>query len=116
MKPVLPKKMMVMVPVMVIVFVFTCLCLNQVVYGQQSGLEKAVEAGKVLTGQKTTEAKIPEKDQANMNKALRALNTAKAELKQATAYKGPHRVKAMDLIDKAVEEVNLAIESTKTKK
>lgn len=115
MKPVLPKKMMVIVPLVVIVFAFTCLGLNQVVYGQQSGLEKAVEVGKVLTGEKTPEAKIPEKDQANMKKALRALNTAKAELQEATAYKGPHRVKAMDSIDKAVEEVNLAIESTKTK-
>ena len=115
MKPVFRQKIMVLVPVMVIVFAFTCLGLNQVVYGQ-SALEKAVEAGKVLTGEKTPEAVIPEKDKANMKKALRALNTAKAELKEATAYKGRHRVKAMDLIDQAVEEVNLAIEDAKTKR
>jgi hypothetical protein len=116
MKPVFREKMMVLVPVMVIVFAFTCLGLNQVVYAQQSVLEKAVEAGKVMTGEKTPETVIPEKDQMNMKKALRALNTAKAELREATAYKGRNRVKAMDLIDQAVEEVNQAIENAKTRK
>ncbi|MFP3869096.1 MAG: hypothetical protein ACLFUU_13255 [Desulfobacteraceae bacterium] len=116
MKSVFREKMMALVPVMVIVFAFTCLGLSQVVYGQQTGLEKAVEVGKILTGEKTQEVVIPEKDQLHMKKALRALNTAKAELKEATAYKGSHRVRAMDLIDQAVEEANLAIEETETKK
>lgn len=46
---------------------------------------------------------------ANMTAALRSLNSAKVSLEKATANKGGHRVKAINLIRQAIAEVNAGI-------
>jgi hypothetical protein len=45
-----------------------------------------------------------------MTAALSSLETAKAELEKATADKGGHRVKAIELINSAIDEVRKGIE------
>lgn len=52
--------------------------------------------------------------QPMMKKALSTLNTAKSQLQKATADKGGHRVKAIDLIDQAVREVQAGIDYDNT--
>ena len=47
--------------------------------------------------------------QPNMKEALEHLEKAKASLKNATADKGGHRAKAIDLVDKAIEQVEKGI-------
>ena len=47
--------------------------------------------------------------QPHMNNALRALQNAKAELQEALADKGGHRVNAINLINQAIGEVNAGI-------
>ncbi len=42
--------------------------------------------------------------QPNMKEALEHLQKAKESLKKATADKGGHRVKAIELVDKAIEQ------------
>jgi len=48
--------------------------------------------------------------QPHMTAALSSLETAKAELEKATADKGGHRVKAIELINSAIDEVKKGIE------
>jgi hypothetical protein len=50
-----------------------------------------------------------------MTAALGSLETAKAELEKAIADKGGHRVKAIELITQAIEEVKKGIEAGKKK-
>lgn len=50
-------------------------------------------------------------NQPNMKAALASLNEAKQHLKQATTGKGGHRVKAIELIDEAIEEVRKGIQA-----
>lgn len=45
--------------------------------------------------------------QPHMDKALELLRGAKSQLQQANANKGGHRKKAMELIDRAIQEVRL---------
>ncbi len=45
--------------------------------------------------------------QPHMDKALDFLRSARSELNQATPNKGGHRVKAINLINQAIEEVRL---------
>ena len=47
--------------------------------------------------------------QPHMLAALDALRTARSELQSAMANKGGHRVKAIALIDQAIEETNAGI-------
>ena len=47
--------------------------------------------------------------QPHMVAALDALRTARSELQSALANKGGHRVKAIALIDQAIEETNAGI-------
>jgi hypothetical protein len=47
--------------------------------------------------------------QPHMYAALDALRTARSELQAALANKGGHRVKAIALIDQAIEETNAGI-------
>jgi hypothetical protein len=47
--------------------------------------------------------------QGHMLNALSALNTARDELNQASHNKGGHRVKAIALINQAIEQVNAGI-------
>ena len=42
-----------------------------------------------------------------MDRALEYLRAARAELNQATPNKGGHRVKAINLIDEAIEQVRI---------
>jgi outer membrane lipoprotein-sorting protein len=51
--------------------------------------------------------------QPHMTAALSSLESAKAELDKATADKGGHRVKAIELINQAMEEVRKGIEFAK---
>lgn len=48
--------------------------------------------------------------QPNMKEALEHLEKAKASLKAATADKGGHRVKALELVEKAIEQTQKGIE------
>jgi hypothetical protein len=48
-------------------------------------------------------------DQPHMQAALDLLKDAKTNLASATDDKGGHRVKAMEYVDKAIDEVNLGI-------
>ena len=48
--------------------------------------------------------------QPHMEEALRALQQAKFQLEKAAHNKGGHRVKAIQLIDQAMEEVRLGME------
>ena len=47
--------------------------------------------------------------QPHMEAALNALLTAQSELKVAEHNKGGHRAKALDLVDRAIGQVRLAI-------
>jgi len=50
-------------------------------------------------------------DQPNMRAALDELNKARKNLENGTSDKGGHRAKAMDLIDRALVQVNLGIDA-----
>jgi hypothetical protein len=50
-------------------------------------------------------------DQPHMFNALRALQNARHELEVATADKGGHRVQAINLIDQAINQVQLGIDA-----
>ncbi|HEX3146412.1 MAG TPA: hypothetical protein VHQ64_20725 [Pyrinomonadaceae bacterium] len=50
-------------------------------------------------------------DQPHMQAALDALRSAQTNLEKATADKGGHRAKAMDLVKQAIDEVKLGIEA-----
>lgn len=52
--------------------------------------------------------------QPMMKKALASLKAAKGQLSKATADKGGHRVKAMELVDQAISEVQLGIDFDNT--
>ena len=54
--------------------------------------------------------------QGNMKSAVKHLEKAKASLKKAKANKGGHRVKAIKLIDQAINAVNAGIEHRKANK
>ncbi|MBX3581352.1 MAG: hypothetical protein KF810_05620 [Rhizobiaceae bacterium] len=48
--------------------------------------------------------------QGNMERALSSLYDSLASLREASSNKGGHRIKAMDLIQQAIAEVNAGIE------
>jgi hypothetical protein len=52
-------------------------------------------------------------DQPHMQAALDALRSAQTNLDKATADKGGHRAKAMDLVKQAIDEVKLGIEAAR---
>lgn len=52
-------------------------------------------------------------DQPHMQAALDALNNARGNLNQATADKGGHRAKAIELVRAAIDEVNLGIQAAR---
>ena len=49
--------------------------------------------------------------QPHMQNALKSLNTAKTELQSATPDKGGHRVKAIGLVNSAIDEVQKGIKA-----
>ena len=67
----------------------------------------ALLGGVFLAGQVTA-------DQPHMHKALAQLQGARAELNMAIADKGGHRVKAIELVDQAIAEVQAGIEYDRT--
>ncbi len=48
-------------------------------------------------------------DQPHMKAALDALQTAKSELQQAEADKGGHRVKAIEAVDRAINQTRMGL-------
>jgi hypothetical protein len=50
-------------------------------------------------------------NQPNMKAALASLNEAKQSLEKASSGKGGHRVKAIELIDEAIEQVKKGIKA-----
>lgn len=54
---------------------------------------------------------VAQANQPHMQTALDALGRARSELQAATANKGGHRVKALDLIAQAIGEVKAGIAS-----
>lgn len=60
----------------------------------------------VLTGI----AGLAQADQPHMRDALESLKQARSSVEAATADKGGHRGKAVDLIDQAIKEVMAGIE------
>ncbi len=52
--------------------------------------------------------------QPHMNAALDHLQTARHELEVASAEKGGHRVRAIELVDAAISEVNAGMEYART--
>ena len=53
-------------------------------------------------------------DQPHMQAALNHMQSARGNLEAATDDKGGHRVKAIDFVNKAIEEVNKGIEYDRT--
>ena len=53
----------------------------------------------------------PAGDQPNMDEALDQLKDAKNELEKATADKGGHRVKAIEYVNRAIDEVKAGIKA-----
>lgn len=49
-------------------------------------------------------------DQPHMRSALAALDTARVELQLAASNHGGHRVQALDLVNRAIRQVELGIE------
>jgi len=66
-----------------------------------AALATALSAG-VFIGQATA-------DQPHMQNAVTALTRARSELQAATADKGGHRAKAMNLVDQAIAETRAGI-------
>jgi hypothetical protein len=54
-------------------------------------------------------AVLTKPDQPHMQSALDALQSAKTNLQNATADKGGHRVKALEFVNAAIDEVNAGI-------
>jgi hypothetical protein len=52
-------------------------------------------------------------DQPHMEAALKSLVTARTELMNAEHNKGGHRAKALDLVNKAIQETNLGIQEAR---
>jgi hypothetical protein len=52
-------------------------------------------------------------DQPHMRNALNALRNARSELQRASHNKGGHRVKALDLVNRAITQVKKGIEYAK---
>jgi hypothetical protein len=52
-------------------------------------------------------------DQPHMEAALKSLVTARTELMNAEHNKGGHRAKALDLVNKAIQETNLGMQEAR---
>lgn len=68
---------------------------------------KSIFAVLILVGIAFIAAAVP--DQPFMKAARGDLNTARSELQKATPDKGGHRVKAIELVNSAIAEVNAGI-------
>jgi uncharacterized membrane protein YqiK len=61
-----------------------------------------------------TLACVTQAGQPRMHAALRALQDARSQLQDASADKGGHRVRALQLVDQALAEVRNGIEYDRT--
>ncbi len=74
------------------------------------GFATAAATGVAAVGLLGASAKSADAYQGNMERALSALYAALGDLREATANKGGHRVRAMDLIGQAIAETQAGIE------
>jgi hypothetical protein len=74
------------------------------------GFATIAATGVATLGLLGVSAKSADAYQGNMERALSSLYQAVASLREATANKGGHRAKAMDLINQAIAEVQAGIE------
>jgi len=56
-------------------------------------------------------SRVESSDQPNMQAALTHLRNARSNLEKATADKGGHRVKALELVNQAIDEVQKGIDA-----
>ena len=61
-----------------------------------------------------TVASAPVADQPRMKEALELLRSARSHLNNATADKGGHRAKAIEYVDRAIDQVEKGIEYDRT--
>jgi hypothetical protein len=74
------------------------------------GFAAAAATGVAAVGLLGASAKTADAYQGNMEHALSSLYQALASLREATANKGGHRGKAMDLVRQAIEETQAGVE------
>ena len=74
------------------------------------GFATAAVTGVAATGLVGATVSSADAYQGNMERAVSSLYQALGELQQATANKGGHRVKAMELVTQAIAETQAGIE------
>jgi hypothetical protein len=74
------------------------------------GFAAAAATGVTTIGLLGASAKTADAYQGNMERALSSLYQAPGSLREATANKGGHRVKAMDLVRQAIDETQTGID------
>ena len=73
------------------------------------GFAAAAVTGVTTIGLLGATAKSANAYQGNMERALSALHQALGSLQEATANKGGHRARAMDLVRQAIEETQAGV-------
>lgn len=74
------------------------------------GFAAAAVTGVATIGLLGATAKSANAYQGNMERALSSLRQALGSLQEATANKGGHRARAMDLVRQAIEETQAGVE------
>jgi hypothetical protein len=74
------------------------------------GFAAAAVTGVTTIGLLGATAKSANAYQGNMERALSSLRQALGSLQEATANKGGHRARAMDLVRQAIEETQAGVE------
>jgi hypothetical protein len=74
------------------------------------GFAAAAVTGVATIGLLGATAKSANAYQGNMERALSSLHQALGSLQEATANKGGHRARAMDLVRQAIEETQAGVE------
>ena len=74
------------------------------------GFATAAVTGVAAAGVVAATASSAEAYQGNMERAVSSLYSALGELRQATANKGGHRARAMDLVQQAIAETQAGVE------
>ena len=74
------------------------------------GFAAAAVTGVTTIGLLGATAKSANAYQGNMERALASLHQALSSLQEATANKGGHRARAMDLVRQAIEETQAGVE------
>jgi hypothetical protein len=74
------------------------------------GFATAAATGAATIGLLGASANSASAYQGNMERALGSLHQALGELRQATANKGGHRARAMELVNQAIAETQAGVE------